>query len=322
MKAIRVHEFGGPEALRLEEVPLPEPAAGQVRVRVEAAGVNFIDVYHRTGAYPSDPPVTIGREGAGVVDAVGDGVTGVGEGDRVAFAMVPGAYAEYVLVAAEKLAPLPPEISGEDGAAVMLQGTTAHYLTHSTYPLQEGDACLVHAAAGGVGHLLVQLAKMRGARVIGTASTPEKVQFALDAGADEVIRYTEVDFREEVLSLTEGRGVDVVYDAVGRATFMDSLRSLRPRGYLVLYGQASGAVEPVDPQLLNRHGSLFLTRPSLSHYLADRDELLWRTGDLFEWMADGRLNVNVDQRFPLAEAPQAHRYLEGRKTTGKIVLIP
>lgn len=322
MQAIRVHEFGGPEALRLEDVPLPEPAAGQVRVQVEAAGVNFIDVYHRTGAYPSDLPVTIGREGAGVVDAVGDGVSGASEGDRVAFAMVPGTYAEYVLVEAAKLAPLPPAVSGEQGAAVMLQGTTAHYLTHSTYPLQEGDTCLVHAAAGGVGHLLLQMAKMRGARVIGTASTPEKIQFALEAGADEVIRYTEVDFREETMRLTEGRGVDVVYDSVGRDTFMDSLRTLRPRGYLVLYGQSSGAVEPVDPQILNRHGSLFLTRPSLSHYLADRNELLRRTGDLFEWMADGRLNVNVDQRFPLAEAPQAHRYLEGRKTTGKIVLIP
>jgi len=322
MQAIRVHDFGGPEALRLDDVPLPEPAAGQVRLRVEAAGVNFIDVYHRTGAYPSDPPVTIGREGAGVVDAIGRGVTGVNEGDRGAFAMVPGTYAEYVLVDAAKVAPLPPEISTEQGAAVMLQGTTAHYLTHSTYPLQEGDICLVHAAAGGVGHLLVQLAKMRGARVIGTASTPEKVQFALDAGADEVIRYTERDFREETLRLTDGRGVDVVYDSVGKDTFMDSLRTLRPRGHLVLYGQSSGAVEPIDPQILNRHGSLFLTRPSLSHYLADREELLWRTGDLFEWMAAGRLKVNVDQRYPLAEAPQAHRYLEGRKTTGKIVLIP
>ena len=322
MKAIRVHEFGGPDNLSLDEVSRPEPAAGQVRVRIEAAGVNFIDVYHRTGAYKSDLPVPIGREGAGVVDAVGDDVTGVSEGDRVAFAMVPGTYAEYVVVDAVRLAPLPPEISGELGAAVMLQGTTAHYLTHSTYPLQEGDTCLIHAAAGGVGHLLVQMAKMRGARVIGTTSTSEKAQFALDAGADEIIRYTEVDFREEVMRLTGDRGVDVVYDSVGKDTFMDSLRCLRPRGYLVLYGQASGAVEPIDPQILNRLGSLFLTRPSLSHYLADRDELLWRTGDLFEWMADGRLDVNVDQRFPLAEAAEAHRYLQGRKTTGKIVLIP
>lgn len=322
MQAIRVHEHGGPEVLRLDDVPLPEPAAGQVRVRLEAAGVNFIDVYHRTGAYPSDLPVIIGREGSGVVDAVGSDVDGVSEGDRVAFAMVPGTYAEYALVDAAMAAPLPPEVSSEAGAAVMLQGTTAHYLTHSTYPLQEGDTCLVHAAAGGVGHLLVQMAKMRGARVIGTASTPEKMQFALEMGADEMIRYTEADFREEVVRLTDGRGVDVVYDSVGKDTFMDSLRSLRPRGYMVLYGQSSGAVEPVDLQLLNRHGSLFVTRPSLGHYLADRDELLWRTGDLFGWMADGRLRVNVDQRFPLAEAAQAHRYLQGRKTTGKIVLLP
>lgn len=322
MQAIRVHEHGGPEVLRLDEVPLPEPAAGQVRVRLEAVGVNFIDVYHRTGAYPSDLPVIIGREGAGVVDAAGSDVDGVSEGDRVAFAMVPGTYAEYALVDAAMAAPLPPEVSSEAGAAVMLQGTTAHYLTHSTYPLQDGDTCLVHAAAGGVGHLLVQMAKMRGARVIGTASTPEKIDFALEMGADEMIRYTEADFREEVVRLTDGRGVDVVYDSVGKDTFMDSLQSLRPRGYMVLYGQASGAVEPIDLQLLNRHGSLFVTRPSLGHYLADRDELLWRTGDLFGWMTAGRLHVNVDQRFPLAEAAQAHRYLEGRKTTGKIVLIP
>ena len=322
MQAIRVHKHGGPEVLQLEEVPLPEPGAGQVRVRLEAAGVNFIDVYHRMGAYPSDLPVTIGREGAGVVDAIGSGVNGVAEGDRVAFAMVPGTYAEYALVDAAMAAPLPADVSSEEGAAVMLQGTTAHYLTHSTYPLQEGYTCLVHAAAGGVGHLLVQMAKMRGARIIGTASTPEKMQFALEMGADEMIRYTEADFREEVMRLTDGRGVDVVYDSVGKDTFMDSLRSLRPRGYMVLYGQASGAVEPVDPQILNRLGSLFLTRPSLSHYLADRDELLWRTGDLFEWMADGRLKVTIDRRFPLAEAAEAHRYLQGRRTRGKIVLVP
>lgn len=322
MRAIRVHEHGGPDVLRLDDVARPEPAAGQVRVRIEAAGVNFIDVYHRTGAYPSDLPVIIGREGAGVVDVAGSGVTGVSEGERVAFAMVPGTYAEYALVDAAMLAPLPAEVSSEEGAAVMLQGTTAHYLTHSTYPLQEGDTCLVHAAAGGVGHLLVQMAKMRGARVIGTASTPEKIAFAREMGADEMIRYTEVDFREEVMRLTDGRGVDVVYDSVGQDTFMESLRSLRPRGYLVLYGQSSGAVDPVDLQLLNRHGSLFVTRPSLAHYLADPDELSWRTGELFGWMANGRLHVNVDQRFPLAEAAQAHRYLQGRKTMGKIVLLP
>lgn len=322
MEAIRVHKFGGPEALRLEEIAAPEPDEGQVRVRLEAIGVNFIDVYHRTGAYKSELPITPGREGAGVVDAVGSGVGGVEEGDRVAFAMVPATYAQYVVVDADKLAPLPPGVSAEQGAAVMLQGTTAHYLTHSTYPLQEGETCLVHAAAGGVGHLLVQMAKMRGARVIGTASTPEKIQFAQEAGADEVIRYTEADFQEETMRLTDGRGVDVVYDSVGKDTFQQSLRSLRPRGYLVLYGQSSGAVAPLDPQALNRHGSLFLTRPSLGHYLADREELLWRTGDLFEWIAAGSLQVRIDQTYPLAEAAEAHRYLEGRKTKGKIVLLP
>lgn len=322
MQAIRVHEYGGPEALRLDEVSAPEPAAGQVRVRLAAVGVNFIDVYHRTGAYQSELPIIPGREGAGVVDAVGAGVSGVQEGDRVAFAMVPGTYAQYVVVDADNVAPLPEGVSEEQGAALMLQGMTAHYLVHSTYPLQEGDTCLVLAAAGGVGHLLVQLAKMRGARVIGAASTPEKIQFALDAGADEMIRYTEVDFQEETMRLTDGRGVDVVYDSVGKDTFEQSLRSLRPRGYLVLYGQSSGAVSPMDPQILNRHGSLFLTRPSLGHYIRDREELLWRAGDLFEAVNDGRLTVRVDRTFPLAEAADAHRYLEGRNTKGKILLRP
>ncbi|MFW6184970.1 MAG: quinone oxidoreductase family protein [Chloroflexota bacterium] len=322
MQAIRVHEYGGPEALRLDEVSAPEPAAGQVRVRLAAVGVNFIDVYHRTGAYQSELPIIPGREGAGVVDAVGTGVSGVQEGDRVAFAMVPGTYAQYVVVEANNVAPLPEGVSEEQGAALMLQGMTAHYLVHSTYPLQEGDTCLVLAAAGGVGHLLVQLAKMRGARVIGAASTPEKIQFALDAGADEMIRYTEVDFQEETMRLTDGRGVDVVYESVGKDTFEQSLRSLRPRGYLVLYGQSSGAVSPMDPQILNRHGSLFLTRPSLGHYIRDREELLWRAGDLFEAVKDDRLTVRVDRTFPLAEAADAHRYLEGRNTKGKILLRP
>lgn len=322
MQAIRVHEYGGPEALCLDEVSAPEPAAGQVRVRLAAVGVNFIDVYHRTGAYQSELPIIPGREGAGVVDAVGTGVSGVQEGDRVAFAMVPGTYAQYVVVEANNVAPLPEGVSEEQGAALMLQGMTAHYLVHSTYPLQEGDTCLVLAAAGGVGHLLVQLAKMRGARVIGAASTPEKIQFALDAGADEMIRYTEVDFQEETMRLTDGRGVDVVYESVGKDTFEQSLRSLRPRGYLVLYGQSSGAVSPIDPQILNRHGSLFLTRPSLGHYIRDREELLWRAGDLFEAVKDDRLTVRVDRTFPLAEAADAHRYLEGRNTKGKILLRP
>lgn len=322
MRAIRVHEYGGPEVLRLEEVPVPEPGVGQVRVRLEAVGVNFIDVYHRMGAYPSELPITLGREGAGVVEAVGPDAGEVQVGERVAFAMVPGSYAEQVVVDAAQLVPVPEGVSSEQAAGVMLQGMTAHYLVFSTYPLQEGESCLVHAAAGGVGHLLVQLAKLHGARVIGTASTPEKVELARAAGADEVIRYTEVDFQEETMRLTEGRGVDVVYDGVGKDTFMQSMRCLRPRGFLVLYGQSSGAVGPLDPQILNRYGSLFLTRPSLGHYIATREELLWRAGDLFAWLAAGRLEVRIDRTFVLAEAAEAHRYLEGRQTKGKVLLLP
>ena len=291
MQAIRVHHYGGPENLQLDEVPTPEPGAGQVRVRLEAVGVNFIDVYHRTGAYKSELPITPGREGAGLVDALGDGVEGVAVGDRVAFAMTPETYAQYVLVDANMLAPVPDGVTGAQAAAVLLQGMTAHYLVTDTFDLQEGQTCLVHAAAGGVGHLLVQLAKMRGARVIGTASTSEKIAFAREAGADEMIQYTETDFLDETMRLTDGRGVDVVYESVGKDTFMRSMRALRPRGYLVLYGQSSGAVEPLDPQLLNKHGSLFLTRPSLGHYIADRQELLTRAGDLFYWIAAGKLQV-------------------------------
>lgn len=322
MKAIRVKQYGGPEALVIDDIPVPEPGVGQVRVRLEAIGVNFIDVYHRTGAYKSELPITPGREGAGVVDALGSGVEDVQVGDRVAFAMVPETYAEYVVLDAAKTAPLPDDVSSEQGAAIMLQGMTAHYLVHDTYSLSEGDTCLVHAAAGGVGHVLVQLAKLRGARVIGTASTPEKIEFARQAGADEMIRYTETDFEEETMRLTNGRGVDVVYDSVGKDTFMKSMRTLRPRGYLVLYGQSSGAVAPIDPQILNSHGSLFLTRPSLGHYLLDRAELLKRTSDLFALIGSGRLQVRVDKTFALDEAPEAHRYLEGRNTMGKILLIP
>ncbi|MDQ4076465.1 MAG: quinone oxidoreductase [Chloroflexota bacterium] len=322
MQAIRVHEVGGPELLQLDEVPTPEPGQGQVRVRLEATGVNFIDIYHRTGQYPRSLPFIPGSEGAGVVEAVGPGVSEVEEGDRVAYAMEPGSYAEYAVVEASKLVPVPEEITTEQAAAVMLQGMTAHYLSHSTYPLKEGDTALVHAAAGGVGHLLVQMAKQRGARVIGTVSTEEKDRLAREAGADEVIRYTEVDFEEETKRLTAGQGVEVVYDSVGQSTFQQSLRSLKPRGYLVLYGQSSGAVPPLDPQVLNRLGSLFLTRPSLGHYVAAREELLWRAGDLFQSLAKGTLQLRIDKRFPLADAPAAHRYLEGRQTKGKILLIP
>jgi NADPH:quinone reductase len=322
MQAIRVHEYGGPEVMRLDPLPVPEPGPRQVLVRLEAIGVNFIDVYQRSGAYQGPLPFTLGREGAGAVEDTGPDVEGVRRGDRVAFAMVPGTYAQYAVVKAAEVVPVPDGVSAEQAAAVMLQGMTAHYLALSTYPLAEGDACLVHAAAGGVGHLLVQIARMRGTRVIGTASTPEKVELARTAGAHEVIPYTEVDFQKETRRLTGGRGVDVVYDSVGRDTFDQSMRSLRPRGYLVLYGQSSGAVPPSDPQLLNRHGSLFLTRPSLGHYIADRQELLWRAGDLFDWLAAGKLEVRVDRTFPLAEAAAAHRYLEGRRTKGKVLLAP
>lgn len=322
MKAIRVHEVGGPEALRLDEVPVPEPGPGQVRVRLEAAGVNFIDVYFRMGAYPAQRPFILGREGAGIVDAVAPGVTEIKQGDRVAFAMDPGSYAEHAVLPWEHLVRVPDEIELRVAGAVMLQGMTAHYLASSTYPLRKGDTALVHAAAGGVGQLLVQIAKRRGARVIGTVSTQEKAELAKQAGADEVILYTEQDFLAETKRLTGGRGVEVVYDSVGRTTFNQSLDCLKMRGYLVLYGQSSGAVPPIDPQILNQKGGLFLTRPSLAHYIADRKELLERAGDLFRWIAAGELNVRIDKVFQLAEAADAHRYLEGRKTKGKLILVP
>lgn len=322
MKAIRVHKFGGPEALSYEEVPVPEPGAGQARVKIEAAGLNFIDVYHRTGAYAGQLPITPGVEGAGVVDAVGSGVSEVQPGDRVAYVMQQGSYAEYAIVDGWKLVPVPDDVDTRQAAAVMLQGLTAHYLSHSTYPLQPGDTALVHAAAGGVGHLLVQMAKRRGARVIGTVSTEEKARLTREAGADEVILYTQTDFESETKRLTDGEGVNVVYDSVGKTTFDKSLNCLKPRGYLVLYGQSSGAVPPLDPQILNAKGSLFLTRPSLGHHVPNRAELLQRAGDLFAWMAAGELEVRIDQTYSLEEAGEAHRYLEARKTKGKVLLIP
>ncbi len=322
MKAIQVQQTGGPEVLQLADVTTPEPGRGEARVRVAAAGLNFIDVYHRKGAYDMALPFIPGREVAGVVDAVGPEVNEVQVGDRVAFAMHPGAYAEFVIVPAWKLVPVPEEVELEIAAAVMLQGMTAHYLTHDTYPLRSGDTALIHAAAGGVGHLLVQMAKMRGARIIATVSTEEKAQLARTAGADEVIRYTEADFEAETLRLTSEEGVDVVYDAVGKSTFLKGLNCLQPRGYMVLYGQASGAVGPIDPQTLNAKGSLFLTRPSLAHYTLNRPELLQRAGDLFKWIATGELDVRIDQTFPLAQAADAHRYIEGRQTKGKVLLLP
>jgi NADPH2:quinone reductase len=322
MKAVRVHEFGGTEALRYEDAQVPEPGEGEVQVKIEAAGLNFVDIYHRTGSYPGRPPITLGVEAAGVVDAIGPGVTAVKPDDRVAYAMQQGAYAEFAVVPAWQLVPVPDQISAQQAAAVLLQGMTAHYLSHSTYPLDQDDTALIHAAAGGVGHLLVQMANQRGSRIIATVSTEEKAALSRAAGAHEVVLYTQKDFEEETKRLTGGRGVDVVYDSVGKDTFGKSLNCLRPRGYLVLYGQSSGAVEPLDPQVLNTKGSLFLTRPSLGHYTATREELLKRATDLFNLMIDGKLEVRIDKTYPLSQAAEAHRYMESRKTKGKVLLLP
>jgi NADPH2:quinone reductase len=322
MKAVRVHNYGGPEVLTLEDIPIPEPKPGEAPVKIEASGVNFIDIYHRTGLYPLKTPFTLGMEGAGIVDAVGEGVTELKNGDRVAYAMISGSYAEYATVPAVKLAPVPSNLDSKAAAALMLQGMTAHYLTHSTYPLNWGETALVHAAAGGVGLLLVQIAKMRGARVIGTVSTENKAQLAKQAGADEVILYTQADFSAETKRLTAGAGVDVVYDSVGATTFEKSLDCLRPRGYLALFGRSSGPVPSIDPAKLAGKGSLFLTRPSLPHYILNRAELLKRAGDLFHWAASGELKLRIDKIFSLTETAEAHRLLESRKTTGKLVLVP
>jgi NADPH:quinone reductase len=322
MKAIRVHAPGGPEAMRLEEMARPEPKAGEALVRIEAAGVNFIDVYMRTGQYKAALPITLGQEAAGTVEAVGPGVSEVAPGDRVAYCSVPGAYAEYASVPVGRLVALPDGVTARQGAAAMLQGMTAHYLTHGTYPLNGGETCLVHAAAGGVGLFLCQIAKKRGARVIGTVSTEEKAARARKAGADEVILYTRTDFLAEVKRLTGGRGVQVVYESVGKATFDKSLGCLAPRGFLVLFGQSSGPVAPVDPQVLNQKGSLYLTRPTLVHYIASREELLERAGAVLQWIAEGSLEVTIDRELPLEEAPEAHRLLESRQTFGKLLLLP
>ena len=322
MYAIRIHEYGGPEVLRYEEVATSEPGAGEARVRIEAAGLNYIDVYHRTGLYPStNMPFTPGREGAGVVEAIGPGVTEVSVGDRVAYATHQGSYTQVATVPSEALVPLPNSIDTQSAASAILQGIAAHYLTRSTYPLSTSDTALVHAAAGGVGLLLIQMAKTLGARVLGTVSTPEKAQLAKEAGADEVILYTQTDFEAEVKRLTDGQGVDVVYDSVAKTTFDKSLNSLRPRGHLVLFGQSSGTAAPLDLSRLSS-GSLFVTRPMLTHYAADREELMERTGDLFEWIAAGTLKLRIDRTFPLQDAADAHRALEGRQTTGKVLLIP
>lgn len=322
MKAIRVHAAGGPEALRFEEVPTPDPGADEVLVKIRAIGVNFIDIYYREGLYPGTFPLTPGFEAAGEVLAVGSEVTGIGVGDRVAYSSVIGSYAEQTSVPAAQLIEIPADLDFETAAATLLQGMTAHYLSHSTYPLAVGKTALVHAAAGGVGLLLVQMAKMCGARVIGTVSSREKADLAREAGADEVILYTQTDFKAEVERLTDSQGVDVVYESVGKATFDQSLNCLKPRGYLVLFGQSSGPVPPVDPQILNAKGSLFLTRPSLFHYNSTREALLARSGQVLGWVLEGKLKIRVGERFALSEAAQAHRALEGRQTTGKVLLIP
>jgi NADPH2:quinone reductase len=323
VKAVRVHTTGGPEALQLDDVPTPTPKAGEVLIRVEAAGVNFIDIYQRSGAYKLATPFVPGQEAAGTIAAVGAGVTGWAVGDRVAcYADGLAAYAEYAIAPVDRIVRLPDGVTTAQAAAVMLQGMTAHYLACTTYPLRPGDSCLVHAAAGGVGLLLCQLAKRRGARVIGTVSTAAKEALARAAGADDVIRYTETDFAAELKRLTGGKGVQVIYDSVGKTTFTAGLGCLAPRGMMVLFGQSSGAVEPLDPQVLNKRGSLFLTRPTLAHYVATRAELEQRSGDLFGWLRDGTLTMHIDRRFPLAQAAEAHRALASRGTTGKVLLEP
>lgn len=322
MQAIRINKNGGPEVLQLENVDKPEPGAGEALVKIEAAGLNFIDTYHRKGLYKMSLPITPGVEGAGVVEAVGSDVTEVKVGDRVAYAGQIGSYAEYHAVPAAKLVPVPDEINFSMATTAMVQGMTAHYLTHSTYPIQAGDTVLIHAAAGGTGQLLVQMAKKLGATVIGTTSTEEKAELARSLGADHVILYTESDFEEETKRLTEEAGVHAVYDGVGQATFDKGLNVLQPRGYMVLFGQSSGPVPPVDLQILNAKGSLFVTRPSIFHYIATREDLLWRAGDVFDWLAAGELQFKIDRELPLAEAAEAHRLLEARQTAGKVLLIP
>jgi NADPH2:quinone reductase len=321
MKAIRVHELGGPDVLRYEEIPLPTPGPGQVVVKVEAIGLNFIDCYVRSGLYKTALPFTPGMEAAGTVTATAPDVTEVRTGDRVAYAPHIGAYAEYAAVPAERLVKLPAGMDSHSAAATMLQGMTAHYLAVSTYSLKKGDTALVHAAAGGVGLLLIQIAKMRGARVFGTVSTQEKAALAREAGADEVILYTEKDFEAEVMRLTNGKGVNVVYDSVAKTTFDKSLNCVGMRGVLALFGQSSGPVPPVDPARLAKN-AIFLTRPGLGQYTATRAELLQRAGELFDWIASGKLKLRISQTLPLKDAAEAHRLLEGRKTTGKLLLIP
>jgi NADPH:quinone reductase len=322
VKAIRVHRYGGPEAMRLEELPLPVPGPGQVLVEVKAAGVNLFDTQLRSGLYKRDLPLTLGLEGAGLVRAIGAGVVDLKPGDRVACIFAAGAYATHALAPAERTVPLPATIGFEEAAATIFQGLTAHYLATSTFPLASGSSCLVHSAAGGCGILLCQIGKIRGARVIGAVSTKAKAEIARAAGADHVIVYAEEDFEQAVKRITGGRGADVVYDAVGLDTYVRSMNALRARGMLVLYGEASGDVPPIDPRELLFRKSLFLTRAGLDHYIADRNELLARTNDLFAWMAEGRLKQKIFGTYTLDTVAQAHRALEQRATSGKLLIIP
>lgn len=322
MKAIQVSRTGGPEVLEVKDVPIPEPGENEIVVKTAAAGINYVDVYHREGRYPVNPPFVIGQEGAGTITAVGKNVTGLRTGDRVAWTSIMGSYAEYVKIPASRAVEVPAEMTDEQAAAAMLQGLTAHYLSHDTYALKEGDTALVHAAAGGVGLLLVQMAHRLGARVIGTASTEVKAELARKAGADEVIIYTKADFEAETKKLTSNKGVQVIYDSVGKDTFAKGLNLLAPRGLMVLFGASSGNVPPFDLGILSQKGSLFVTRPTLASYITTRDDLLKRTDELFGMILSGKLNLRIGQSYKLEDAAQAHRDLEARKTTGKLLLTP
>ena len=322
MRAVRIQQYGGPEAMQLEELPTPAPGQGQAQVKVEASGVNFIDIYQRSGLYKVPLPYGMGQEGAGTITAVGPGVSEVQPGDRVAWTGCPGSYATEAVLPASQLVKIPDRLGFREAGAAMLQGMTAHYLAHSTYPLKAGETCLIHAAAGGVGLLLVQMAKMIGARVLATAGTEAKAELARGAGADELIVYSQQDFEPEVKRLTDGKGVEVVYDGVGQATFDRSLNCLKPRGMMVLFGAASGPVPPFELQRLAAGGSLFITRPTLGSYTATRQELEQRAGDVLGWIADGKLKLRVEHTYELAQAGQAHTDLNARKTTGKLLLLP
>jgi NADPH2:quinone reductase len=322
MKAIQVTQTGGPEVMELVDLPVPQPKPNEAVVKIQASGVNFIDVYNREGRYKAPLPFVLGQEAAGVVSAVGTEVKEIAVGDRVAYTMALGSYAEYAAVPADRLVKIPAGVDEREGAAAMLQGMTAHYLTHDTYPLKKGETALIHAAAGGVGLLLVQMARNIGARVIATVSTEEKAKLARAAGADEIILYTQSDFEAETKRLTDGKGVEVVYDSVGKTTFDKGLNLLRPRGMMVLYGGSSGAVAPIDPLVLTQKGSIFLTRPSLGHYIITPQDLQQRAGAVFGMIREGKLKLRIEHVYPLAEVQQAHRDLEARKTTGKLLLLP